>query len=491
MKLLHVTPQILPFTNRSDPGSCWYDPGAMARALPAALSDMGHDVTVISAVDAELAAASTVARRVTPVCATVKGEELEIEVLEAGLHHSHARLLLLALPPRPITELDEELVPTPSALEEQSKWAAVLCSATAQLVGRLGLNPDVVHLHAEAASLLPCWDQLLAPPPPVFALTFYDPQREGSFPLQPFTAMLGISTPSAKDNAAEASAGSAPTAAQNAIERAKAVTLPSNGARRQLMFSRRRLCLKSALESHGNVVGIMGAADEGRWNPATDPNLAARFTHDELSGKSACKRALQERAGLAPRNDAPLAVACPGLLPDDGAEQLADAAQAILAQDVQLALLGSGPSEVASRFNSLARDQDQRMAVLDQDAVPPQVALAGADLVLAPANWAPWGRLVQAGQKYGAVPVVHATGGLDDLVVDWDPRTRTGGGFKYRRPSADDLLAAITRAKEMFDHDDPELWSTLCRNNMVRGYTWKDAARRCNELYSGIVEKKS
>jgi starch synthase len=304
-------------------------------------------------------------------------------------------------------------------------------------------------------------------------------------------AALGVSAPSAEDNAAEAPTGSLPTAAQKAVEQAKAVTLPSNGARRQLMFSKRRLCLKSALESHGNVVGIMGAADEGRWNPATDPDLAAGFTHGELTGKRACKRALQERAGLAPRNDAPLAVACPGLLPEDGAEQLADAAEDILALDVQFALLGSGPPDVASRFNSLARDQKQRMAVLDPDAVSPQVALAGADLVLSPANWAPWGRLVQAGQKYGAVPVVHATGGLDDLVVDWDPRTRTGSGFKYRRLSVDGLLAAIKRAKEMFDDDDPEQWSTLCRNNMIQGYTWKDAARRCIELYSGIVKEEN
>lgn len=92
---------------------------------------------------------------------------------------------------------------------------------------------------------------------------------------------------------------------------------------------------------------------------------------------------------------------------------------------------------------------------------------------------------MQAGQRFGAVPVVHAVGGLDDLVVDWDPRTRTGNGFKFRPATVGELVDAIKRARETFA--DPDLWATVIRNNMTVRHTWNDTARRYAELYHAIT----
>lgn len=446
--------------------------------MASALADIGHDVTVISVMDDSFAQDITVARRAVKEQSVFSpdGGIKEIGVLETSLNRSHTRLLLLELPPRPLVRLDENLVPDAGDLRAQMAWTIQLATATMGLVERLDLRPDLIHLHGEASAMAPFWhDEAGSDRSRRLVLSFYDPQREACFEAGRFFDSIGKEGLSTNDSE---------TAAREAMRVADLVLLPSPGAKRQLLYSQRRLCLKAALESHPRVMGLMGGVDSDWWDPASDPVLAAHFDADHLEGKKECKRSLQRLARLAPRSDVPLAVACPGLVPEDGADQLLEALEALIDLDIQIVLLGKGPDSFAPGLSAVAGRNNERAAILPSDSRTTKQALAGADIVMAPAHWAPWGRLVQMGMRFGAVPVVHATGGLDDLVVDFDPRTRTGGGFKYRPLSIEGLISAMKRAREAFARPS---WNEMCRANMTDTKTWRRAARQLEEQYQRLA----
>jgi starch synthase len=318
-------------------------------------------------------------------------------------------------------------------------------------------------------------------------LSFYDPQKEALFSAADFLTRM--------ENAA-LDAAQAPlheqSAAQAAVAKAHAVVLPSEGARRQIRFSRRRLALKDALSAHPRCFGILGGVDENRFNGAMDPTLAQNYDASNLAGKQHCKRTLQESAGLAVRSDVLLAAAVLESNTAQNAESnegLVKLAEAVLDLDIQLLFLDADDAQQRETIARLVRLQPSRIAVADPQTIGLTRLLAGVDIAIAAAEWAPWGRQALWPMALGTVPVVHDSGGLADLVVDWNFQTQTGGGFKFRPATAKNVIDAVKRAQEVFRH--PETWQRLVVWNLQSVLGWKDARRRFWELYETLVNQKA
>jgi starch synthase len=111
--------------------------------------------------------------------------------------------------------------------------------------------------------------------------------------------------------------------------------------------------------------------------------------------------------------------------------------------------------------------------------------MAGADLFLVPSLYEPCGLTQMYALKYGTVPVVRATGGLEDTIEDFDSRNKTGNGFKFRPYDAKALLAAIQRATDLYT--DPATWENLMRKGMAADFSWKRSAEKYLELYQPLV----
>ncbi|HZD49172.1 MAG TPA: glycosyltransferase, partial [Silvibacterium sp.] len=111
-------------------------------------------------------------------------------------------------------------------------------------------------------------------------------------------------------------------------------------------------------------------------------------------------------------------------------------------------------------------------------------------IFLMPSRYEPSGLNQMYSLKYGTVPVVRATGGLDDTIEEWDPATRTGTGFKFHGFNPDDLLAAIEKAFDLF-HNDKEAWTTLMRNGMAKDFSWKKPAAEYAALYEEVARRRS
>src|SRR2546428_11182060 len=238
---------------------------------------------------------------------------------------------------------------------------------------------------------------------------------------------------------------------------------------------------------HAALSGILNGIDDAVWDPATDPNPPARYGAGDRAGKARCKRALQAELGLAVRDDAPLLGVVSRLAEQKGFDLLAVALpRALEPADAQLAVLGSGEERYERWLRELgARFPGRVGARVGFDEGLAHRIEAGADVFLMPSRFEPCGLNQLYSLRYGTVPIVHATGGLDDSVVEFDPATGAGTGFKFSPYTPDAFLAALARA--LRTRRDPALWAHLIANGMAQDFSWSRAAAEYRALYETLV----
>jgi starch synthase len=225
--------------------------------------------------------------------------------------------------------------------------------------------------------------------------------------------------------------------------------------------------------------GILNGVDYSRWNPATDPHIAACYAPENLAGKLECKRSLLKEMGLPGLlMDRPLIGIVSRFAEQKGFDLLAPVAERIFAGSAGLVVLGDGEVALEQMFLGLARDFPDQAAVRlgFNDPLAHRIE-AGADLFLMPSRYEPCGLNQIYSLKYGTVPVVRATGGLDDTI---DEST----GFKFHDYNGDALLGAVVRACEAWENR--EEWAHRMVRGMRKDFSWEPSARAYSELYQRL-----
>lgn len=255
-----------------------------------------------------------------------------------------------------------------------------------------------------------------------------------------------------------------------------AVSTVSKGYAREIQTPEYGFGLDGFLRRHGPVEGILNGVDYAEWNPEHDPFIARTYSAGDLSGKSECKRALLAELGL--RSDAldrPLFGIVSRFAAQKGFDLIADIASQLLQQYLALAVLGSGDALYESMFRDLAQAYPQQVALrIGYDNALSHRIEAGADLFLMPSYYEPCGLSQIYSLRYGTVPVVRATGGLDDTI---DEET----GFKFREYSGSALLGAIGSALDAYR--DADRWVNRMRAGMRRDFSWSASAAEYMRLY--------
>ncbi len=244
-----------------------------------------------------------------------------------------------------------------------------------------------------------------------------------------------------------------------------------------------------ASERGTELVGVLDGIDASRWNPVTDPRLAARFDPVDLRGKATCKEALQRELDLPPRSDVPLVAAFGAARGGDGLGSLARVASELLRNDVQVAVLlaeGDDGALVGAFEDLWDRWPDRlQLRTRDEDGLQHRL-MAGADLAFDGAH-APAGHRVMVAQRYGAVPVAVLAGANADLMVDCDAKLETGTGLAIHvenpaaGPSDEAVLAGLRRGLAAFRGGDA--FAALRSRVMRLDHTWDRTARRYAGLY--------
>jgi starch synthase len=239
-----------------------------------------------------------------------------------------------------------------------------------------------------------------------------------------------------------------------------------------------------------DLFGVLNGIDTADYNPATDPSIAAHYTPEDMSGKKACKRALQESLGLEVREDVPI-IGMVGRLSNQKGLDLVDYVIAdIMRQDIQLVVLGMGEGRYFNLFSWAEGEYKGRVAArFTMDHALAHQIYAGTDLFLMPSQFEPCGLSQMIAMRYGTLPLVRETGGLRDTVLSYNEDTKEGNGFSFFNYNAHDMLHTIERAIDYY-HNKPEVWKTLQERGMKGDYSWDHSAKEYERLYQKLFEEK-
>ena len=237
------------------------------------------------------------------------------------------------------------------------------------------------------------------------------------------------------------------------------------------------------------LTGILNGIDTDAWDPETDPYIAKYYNASRLPVKLENKRALQERLTLERDDEIPLLGVVGRFTPQKGLDLLLECAADIIAAPAQLAVLGSGDGALQESFQQLARSHPKRIAAqIGYDESLAHQIEAGADIFLMPSRFEPCGLNQMYSQRYGTPPVVHATGGLVDSVVDCTPASvadKTASGFLFSPMSRAAFLGGVERA--IAAYRDKKLWRQIQRNGMARDFSWEASAAQYISLYGSLI----
>jgi starch synthase len=238
-------------------------------------------------------------------------------------------------------------------------------------------------------------------------------------------------------------------------------------------------------ERRAVLSGILNGVDYDHWNPETDAHIPARFSASDLTGKAVCKAELLRETGLPEHaQDRPLLGIISRFTGQKGFDLIADAAPELFQDDVYLVALGNGETRWEDLFRSLQAEFPERIAVHFgyDDALAHRIE-AGADIFLMPSRYEPCGLNQIYSLRYGTVPVVRATGGLDDTITAAPARDATG--FKFHDYNGKALLAAIRQAEVKWT--DRQAWMAMMVLGMQKDFSWTASAREYSALYTDLA----
>ncbi|MFC1632905.1 glycogen synthase [Patescibacteria group bacterium] len=237
-----------------------------------------------------------------------------------------------------------------------------------------------------------------------------------------------------------------------------------------------------------DLYGILNGLDQDKFNPETDPDIAANFTVSDLSGKAKAKAALQKANKLKVDPDVPTIGIVSRVAWQKGFDILGDIADELAKRDIQLFHLGNGEEKYEKILHEMGKKYPDKFAMnVIFDTVMAREIYAGVDMFLMPSRYEPCGLGQMIAMRYGTVPVVRKTGGLADTVKDYNEDPASGNGFVFEEYSGEAMLKAIDRSLELYK--EKKTWQELVKRDMQIDFSWDARVQKYIELYEKAINK--
>jgi starch synthase len=484
LKVVMVASEVMPFAKT----------GGLADAtgaLPKALAALGHQVSVIMP-------------RYPMVERAVRSLEKVHDGLAVpmGAHTEKGVIWSTKVAPRiPIYFVEHQGFFTREALyttaggdyPDNAQRFAFFAKAALAACRELDLQPDVIHCHDWQTALLPAYLKTPRPHDDTLAaagslLTVHNLSYQGLFPPE-VMAFLDLPPETYAPDGIEfygrvnyLKAG---------IVYADVINAVSRRYSQEIQTDEFGCGLEGILRYRSqDVYGVLNGIDDREWNPSSDRLIAARYSRTDLSGKQMCKRDLLATLGLpAEMVQVPLVGMISRLVDHKGFDLLENIIQRLLALDLGLVVLGTGEAHYEAFWQRIQGRYPTKVGVcIGFDNTLAHKIEAGSDMFLMPSRFEPCGLNQMYSLRYGTVPVVRATGGLDDTIEPYDPTRDRGNGFKFAPYEAETLLMTVQQA--LAAYRDRAAWERLMRRGMEADFSWTKSAQEYATLYTRAAARR-
>ncbi len=365
------------------------------------------------------------------------------------------------------------------------------CRACLNALPLIDFQPDVIHAHDWQSGMVPALLKIQYAHLPFYAnmrtiYTIHNLQYQGIFGIREVQDILGLGDSLWTDDKLECFGCANFMKAALVYTDMITTVSPSYAEEIQTAYYGERLDGLLRARKH-QLYGVLNGLDIVDYNPAEDNWIAAKYSVDDLSGKAACKRALQEELGLEINPDVPI-IGMVGRLSNQKGLDLVDyIISDLMSEDVQLVVLGMGESRYVNLFSWAESEYQGRVAArFTMDSGLAHRIYAGCDMFLMPSQFEPCGLSQMIAMRYGTVPIVRETGGLRDTVLSYNEYTGDGNGFSFFNYNAHDMLHVIERAQDYYkNHKD--VWTMLQKRGMNGDYSWDRSAAKYVSLYRGLI----
>ena len=364
------------------------------------------------------------------------------------------------------------------------------CHGVIETLKRLGWQPDIIHCNDWQTGLIPAYLKTLHSGDPFFkniktVFTIHNMAYQGSFSSEAF-AKSGLPKDLFKPEGAEAYGKF--NFLKTALYFSDAITTVSQKYAEEICHTEELGAGLNGLLSHRkkDLHGILNGIDYHQWNPLTDDHIYRKYDLKSLEAKVDNKKALVKRFGLSYSDSVPLVGAISRLVEQKGFDLVLEAMDELMKLDIQFILLGSGDPKAEKKFEAFHKKYSSKMGVFfgfDEELA--HLIEAGSDLFLMPSRYEPCGLNQMYSMRYGTIPVVRATGGLDDTVEDHSGNGK-GTGIKFEKFDAKELVKAVQRGIKIYQQ--PDEWKKLMRNGMMKDFSWEHSARKYVGLYKELLK---
>jgi starch synthase len=479
MKILFVASEGLPYSKTGGLAD-------VVEALPKALCQMGHEVAVLlprypgNKVSSILISSVSVAL----------GDAMRFPAIGEGQPHNGVRYFFVS---------DPEFFERPNLYGDKSgdypdnaERFTEFSRAAIEFMKRVWL-PDVVHCHDWQTALIPLLlrtqhadDPAVRSLPAV--LTIHNLGYQGLFPE---TALRSCGLPASLFRLDALEFYGRVNFLKGGLLFADYLTTVSRRYAKEIQTPEYGWGLDGVIQGRSDhLVGILNGADYTEWSPEADKLIAMNYSVHNLEGKKACKKDLLDWFGLPADNlDRPVVGIVSRFVDQKGFDLIVAVADEMLAEDLAITAVGTGQPEYEALFEQMAARYPDRVGVkIGYDNAVAHKIEAGADMFLMPSRYEPCGLSQIYSLRYGAVPIVRATGGLDDTVQSFDARTKQGTGFKFEEYNGAALLECLRTA--LATYRDAAEWCAVRKNGMMKDFSWKASAASYVTLYEAAKRSR-
>jgi starch synthase len=463
-------------------------------ALPKALAELGHNVSVYLPKYKQTHLNDADAKVLLPSVTVPFDDQYRFcSVLDGG-RRSGVQFYFIDYPP--FFDRDA-LYGTPAGdYPDNAERFALYCRAVVEASKILGV-PQIFHCHDWQSALVPVLLRTSYADDPVFrgtstVFTIHNIGYQGLFPPDTLPLLMLPWDLLAID---KMEFWGKVNFLKGALVFSDYITTVSRKYSQEIQTPEYGFGLDGVLRARSSTVsGILNGVDYNEWSPERDKLIVRQYSAEQLEGKSECKYDLLRQFGLneasvAANVDLPVVGIVSRFAAQKGFDLIAEIADDLARLPLIITALGSGDKQYQDLFLKLHRQFPQKFAVkIAYDNVLAHKVEAGADMFLMPSRYEPSGLNQMYSFKYGTVPIVRATGGLDDSIEPWDPKTGKGTGFKFSSYTGAALLASVQEALKAFQ--DKAAWKKLMLNGMKKDFSWATSAKEYVKIYERLAPHK-